>query len=45
MRIVPIVLTLVLVGAVGATAQTRDGERIYSQTCARFATTATCRRS
>ena len=35
MRIVPIVLTLVLVGAVGATAQTRDGERIYTQNCAR----------
>jgi len=35
MRIVPIVLTLVLIGAVGATAQARDGERIYTQNCAR----------
>jgi len=38
MRIVPIVLTLVLVGAVravGATAQAPDGERIYTQNCAR----------
>ena len=35
MRIVPIVLTLVLVAAVGATAQTRDGERIFTQNCVR----------
>ena len=35
MRLVPIVLILALVGAVGATAQTRDGEQIYTQVCAR----------